>query len=68
MISVPEINGKIKYSNVKKVYKEIKSMVKSIDKTLVFNPQKYYISIKSDYNIAYLTFFNNKMLYSIYKS
>ena len=39
---------------VKLIYNEIKDKTLSINKALIFNPQKYYISIKYNKNIAYL--------------
>ena len=40
--------------NVKSVYENIKKRVLSIDDSVNFNPQKYYISIKAPKNIVYL--------------
>lgn len=42
--------------NIKEVYSRIKSIAKEIDNNLVFNAQKYYISIKDGKNIAYIRF------------
>ncbi|MDH5179824.1 MAG: DUF5655 domain-containing protein [Gammaproteobacteria bacterium] len=40
--------------NIKQIYEKIKAVIKSIDVNLILNPQKYYISIKSTKNIAYI--------------
>ncbi|MFM2385496.1 MAG: hypothetical protein RL660_253 [Bacteroidota bacterium] len=40
--------------SVRDIYKAIKENVLTINPNLVFNPQKYYISIKRDRNIAFL--------------
>jgi len=42
--------------NIKEVYGQIKSIATKIDNTLIFNPQKYYISIKGNKNIAFIKF------------
>jgi predicted transport protein len=42
------------FQNVKDIYVEIKKLALSIDNALVFNPQKYYISIKKSKNIAFI--------------
>jgi predicted transport protein len=41
---------------VRNIYSKIKQITLSIDETIVFNPQKYYISIKAPKNIAYMEF------------
>lgn len=41
-------------TQVAEVYKRIKALAAELDKSLVFNPQKYYISIKAGKNIAFL--------------
>jgi len=41
-------------ANVKEIYSRIKAIAANLDDSLVFNPQKYYISIKAGKNIAYL--------------
>lgn len=40
--------------NVKYIYQKIKEEALSIDESLIFNPQKYYISIKTTKNRAYI--------------
>jgi len=40
--------------SVKNIYQKIKDMVFEKDERLVFNPQKYYISIRANKNIAFL--------------
>lgn len=47
--------------NVKSIYQEIKRKVLSINDSLIFNPQKYYISIKTTKNRAYLTLRKKKI-------
>lgn len=42
------------FQNVKDIYAEIKKLALDIDSTLIFNPKKYYISIKKLKNIAFL--------------
>ncbi len=42
------------HDSVKQVYNTIKSQTLAIESTIVFNPQKYYISIRSPKNIAFL--------------
>lgn len=46
---------------VRNIYAKIKQMALSIDSSLVFNPQKYYISIKAGKNIAFLKIRNKKI-------
>jgi len=40
--------------NVKEIYSRIKDICKHINKGVVFNPQKYYVSIKTKKNVAIL--------------
>lgn len=40
--------------NVKQVYNHLKIAVQKIDDSFIFNPQKYYISIKGTRNIVFL--------------
>lgn len=40
--------------NVKNIYQQIKEGALSMDSSLIFNPQKYYISIRTTKNRAYL--------------
>lgn len=40
--------------NVKNIYTLLKSKVISLNSNLIFNPQRYYISIRSDRNIAFI--------------
>lgn len=42
--------------NIKEVYSRIKSIALEIDGSLVFNTQKYYISIRASKNIAFIKF------------
>jgi predicted transport protein len=39
---------------VKQIYNDIKGHLLKVNPNVVFNPQKYYISIRTDRNIAYL--------------
>lgn len=47
--------------NVKEAYSAIQSIAAATDPTLIFNPQKYYISIKAKKNIAFLKIRNKKI-------
>ena len=47
--------------NVKSVYNVIKNQMKLFDANLIFNPQKYYISIKKKKNFAYIQLKKKKM-------
>jgi predicted transport protein len=40
--------------NIKKVYSLLKSKVLELNSELIFNPQRYYVSIREDRNIAFL--------------
>ncbi len=40
--------------NVIKIYESLKQKIHFFDSSLIFNPQRYYISIRSDRNIAFL--------------
>ena len=40
--------------NVKAIYEQLKISVVKIDSGLIFNPQKYYISIKANKNICFI--------------
>ncbi len=42
--------------SIKEVYSRIKSIATKIDEGLIFNTQKYYISIKANKNIAFIKF------------
>ncbi len=46
---------------LKKTFNQIKSAMLEFDNKLIFNPQKYYISIKKDKNVAYFTFRKKKI-------
>ena len=46
---------------VKSIYSEIKTNLLKTNPVLVFNPQKYYISIKSNTNFAFLKFKKQKI-------
>ena len=46
---------------VKSIYKQIKSQMLSYDDKLIFNPQKYYVSIKKKKNFAYIKLRKKKM-------
>ena len=48
-------------SVTKDVFGSIKSIVSKMDGSLVFNPQKYYISIKGTRNIAFIKVRNKKV-------
>jgi predicted transport protein len=41
-------------ANAKEVFSRIKAIAVNLDESLVFNPQKYYISIKAGKNIAFI--------------
>lgn len=45
----------------KQIYDRIKAISLEKDGSLIFNPQKYYISIKADKNIAFLKFRKKKV-------
>jgi len=47
--------------NVKNIYQKIKTDILDFDSNLIFNPQKYYISIKGNRNIAFLKFRKKKI-------
>ena len=47
--------------NVKDIYQQIKSFASEINSELIFNTQKYYISIKAGKNIAFLKIRNKKV-------
>lgn len=47
--------------NVKEIYNTIKIQLQEFQPGLIFNPQKYYISIKSKRNIAFLIFRRKKI-------
>lgn len=47
--------------NVKEIYMELKKLALDIDSALVFNPKKYYISIKKLKNIAFINFRKKKI-------
>jgi predicted transport protein len=40
--------------SVKRIYEHLKNLVHKVDKSYIFNPQKYYISIKGTKNIIFL--------------
>jgi hypothetical protein len=46
---------------VKDTYEKIKQIALGIDGNLIFNPQKYYISIKAPKNIAFMIIRNRKI-------
>ncbi len=48
-------------SNVKQIYKYLKSKVGKINSSYILNPQKYYISIKGERNVAFLKFRKKKI-------
>lgn len=47
--------------NVKEIYLKIKSGLLKTDESLVFNSQKYYISLKRNKNIAFFHFSKKKL-------
>lgn len=47
--------------NVKEIYARIKKDLLKYNPDLVFNPQKYYISIRSNKNFAFLKIYNKKI-------
>ena len=49
----------------KEIYTRIKNIAFSVDKTLVFNPQKYYISIKANKNIAFIQIRKKKVRFIV---
>lgn len=49
----------------KDVYAKIKAIASTIDDSLVFNPQKYYISIKANKNIAFIKIRNKKIRFIV---
>jgi predicted transport protein len=50
---------------VKDIYREIKKIALNIDSSLIFNPQKYYISIKKSKNIAFIKFRTKKIRFVV---
>lgn len=50
---------------VRDIYGRIKGMAADIDNRLVFNPQKYYISIKAGKNIAFMKIRNKKVRFIV---
>ncbi|HKZ43517.1 MAG TPA: DUF5655 domain-containing protein [Anaerolineales bacterium] len=46
---------------VKDIYEKLKQITLEIDSSAVFNPQKYYISIKAPKNIAFMKIRNKKI-------
>lgn len=49
-------------SEIKNIYLKIKSNLQGKDKSIIFNPQKYYISIRISKNVAYLKFRKKKVV------
>jgi predicted transport protein len=47
---------------VKQIYSEIKTELLKLDSTLIFNPQKFYISIRKDRNIAFFKIRRKKII------
>ena len=47
--------------NIKEIYFELKSKLLEFRQDILFNPQKYYISIKIKRNISFLTFSKKKI-------
>lgn len=47
--------------NVKDIYNTIKDSIKNYKEEIIFNPQRYYISIKLNRNIAFLKFSKKKL-------
>ena len=45
----------------REIYEKIKKSARSLSPEVIFNPQKYYISIRLDKNIAYLVFRKKKI-------
>jgi predicted transport protein len=50
---------------VRDIYKRIKQTALNIDPTIIFNPQKYYISIKAPKNIAYIKIRKKKVRFIV---
>ena len=49
----------------KEIYWKIKSIAKAVNDSLIFNPQKYYISIKLKKNIAFIKIRNKKVRFIV---
>ena len=49
-----DVRLEVSNEKIKNVYHELKNKCLQQDSSFIFNPQKYYISIKSSKNIAYL--------------
>lgn len=47
--------------NVKDIYNRIRNSIKGYKEEIIFNPQRYYISIKLNRNIAFLKFSKKKL-------
>jgi len=44
-----------------KIYESLKQKISKLDSSLIFNPQRYYISIRSDKNIAFIKIRKKKL-------
>lgn len=53
---------------IKKVYNDIKRKITKTNKGIIFNPQKYYISIKAKRNIAFFIFRRKKIVLIVMNS
>jgi len=49
----------------KEIYGKIKAIASGLDDSLVFNPQKYYVSIKANKNIAFIKVRNKKVRFIV---
>jgi predicted transport protein len=49
----------------KEIYGRIKAIASRLDDSLVFNPQKYYVSIKANKNIAFIKVRNKKVRFIV---
>jgi len=52
-------------ANVKAIYETLKKRVEEIDTSIIFNPQKYYISIKCSKNIVFIKLRKKKLRLTI---
>jgi len=48
--------------NIKQIYSDIKTDLLNVDRNLIFNPQKFYISIRKDRNIAFFKIRRKKIV------
>ncbi len=47
--------------SIREIYNKIKQEILSVDDKIIFNPQKYYVSLRKDRNFAFISFSKSKM-------